>query len=57
MPRKAYELQGEQFGKWLVVRFAHTHQGQRYWWCRCACGAERAVNQSSLIGGAIQGLH
>lgn len=47
---------GDRFGRWTVVRL---HSVVRYqastvnkWWCRCECGVERDVHQTSLCTGA-----
>lgn len=46
------EMEGLVFGKWTVLRFDRSGDGEAaYWWCRCTCGNERSVNGSSLRRG------
>lgn len=40
------DLQGKRFGKWTVLR--KSNNKKRYWYCRCDCGTEKDVAQSSL---------
>lgn len=42
-----YHLSG-RFGCWEVLHEVPTTEGPRFWLCRCDCGVERAVLQSSL---------
>ena len=43
-------LLGQRFCRWLVIRTAKKRGKHPYWLCRCDCGTEREVNESSLIG-------
>lgn len=45
MPRKARELQGQKFGKLLVIGRALTPKGKHwaYWQCVCDCGNEPII--------------
>lgn len=45
------ELKDKFFGRWQVIRQAHSRGKHPYWDCRCLCGNSRAVNQSSLMSG------
>ena len=49
------DLQGQKFHNWTVVRRADAPPGvtsrAAYWWCRCACGHERAVRGTGLTRG------
>lgn len=45
------DLTEQRFGRWLVVRYV----GSRRWLCRCKCGAEKAIDGSSLRTGRSQG--
>jgi hypothetical protein len=47
------EMAGQRFGRWLVVERTGSTK-TAYWLCRCDCGAERAVNGSSLRKGLSQ---
>lgn len=42
------ELVGKKFGKWTVIRRSNR---KGYWFCRCECGTEKDVAQSSLTTG------
>lgn len=38
------DLTGQRFGRWLVLQEdGRDNRGRVLWWCRCDCGAERAV--------------
>lgn len=45
------DLTGQSFGKLTALKLA-THNGRSAWICRCQCGAEKPVAQSSLRSGA-----
>lgn len=46
------DLQGQRFGRWLVVRLAvRPNGGQARWLCRCDCGVERSVSSWNLRKG------
>lgn len=49
------DLTGRTFGKWTVLHrhFRETTKKRQptVWWCRCACGTEKAVWRSTLIDG------
>ena len=49
MPRKI-DLSGRRFFRWTVL----SRDEGRYWFCKCDCGTERAVHQSSLSRGVTQ---
>lgn len=61
MVRKKIDLTGRKFGKWLVIeeaesrRYGKRQALRRFWKCRCECGVEREVLQSSLTNGNTQG--
>lgn len=44
------DLVGKQFNRWVVLR----KTSPRYWRCRCVCGNEKEVFQSSLLRGLSQ---
>lgn len=44
-------LVGQQFHNWLVIRFDHTRKRDHYWLCRCTCGSEIVVVETSLKSG------
>ncbi len=50
---KWLDLAGKKFGRWEVLSFSHTADNSydKYWFCRCECGTERAVFSKSLIYG------
>lgn len=61
MPRAKCDLTGQKFGKWTVLGEAPTRiygarkAHRRFWSCRCDCGTEREVLQSSLTNGNSTG--
>lgn len=45
----ASDMTGRRFGRWTVLGdFVTTPKGERKWRCRCDCGTERYVLESSL---------
>jgi len=54
MPAKGPDLTGQTFGYWTVLGEAEKLDVNRRWFCRCACGTERAVQQPSLNRGGSQ---
>jgi hypothetical protein len=55
MSARKYELARQWFGEWRVLRLSHSapvkYGTKLYWSCRCRCGVERAVEQTSLLNG------
>lgn len=45
----------KRFGRWLVLAEAPRKGKVRYWFCRCDCGTEKAVNAESLRYGTSTG--
>lgn len=46
------DLVGKTFGKWTVIKYAHTDKNYRsYFLCKCSCGKEKIVARNSLIMG------
>jgi len=52
--RKLASLAGQTFGRLTVLREAEQRGQYRYWLCRCDCGNEKEIKQSSLRGGLTQ---
>lgn len=54
-PATAKNLLGRRFGRLEVLHRADPPEGLKYsgvwWWCRCDCGAEKALRRSSLLVG------
>lgn len=48
------DLRGKRFGRLVVINYHHTHNGNRYWLCKCDCGGEKIVKGSSLNYGSTQ---
>lgn len=49
---KSLDLTGKTFEYWTVLRLG-TYQGtHKRWWCKCQCGTESEVLQTSLVRGA-----
>ena len=47
-----YNLQGQRFGRWVVLERAPKKDGHATWWkCRCDCGTVKEVNGNSLLRG------
>ena len=45
-------LQGERFGKWVVINKAEQKlHGKTAWLCKCDCGTVRTVAQNNLVSG------
>ena len=42
---------GKQFGELTVISYDGKRNQKHYWKCRCSCGNEVSVCQSSLLGG------
>jgi hypothetical protein len=51
MPRILADLTGVQFGRWTVLGPAPKKIGQSHWYCRCSCGTEKSVSQTTLRQG------
>lgn len=52
--KKAIDMTGQRVGQWTVLRYSHRSAPPRprtYWWCRCDCGAEKAVLAYGLRNG------
>lgn len=45
------DLIGLTFGRWRVISFLGTEEGQSRYHCRCQCGTERSVARSQLVTG------
>lgn len=46
------DLTGQTFERFTVIREAEARGSNRRWFCRCACGNERIVQQGSLRNGS-----
>ena len=46
-------LTGQTFGKWTVLHLNEQRKksGRIYWWCRCICGRESAIQTADLKSG------
>jgi hypothetical protein len=52
MTWRAYDLLGERFGSWLVLRRGRQSKTKNSMWlCRCDCGTERIVQGTNLVWG------
>lgn len=45
------DIQGQRFGRWTVLAFDQTVNGNARWLCRCDCGEEVVVEGQSLRKG------
>lgn len=50
---KPRQLEGQTFGRLLVLRREGTLRGRGFWRCRCTCGKDRLVRTENLTGGVI----
>ena len=48
-PNPFKDLTGKRFGKWVVQKYAGEKNHNRIWFCRCDCGVQNNVFESSLI--------
>lgn len=57
MPNRGYELAGQRFGKWFVLRRGDQPIPGRGkpWLCRCDCGLEKIVHTQELTRGLSKG--
>ena len=48
-----YDITGNRYGYWTVLRKDVVHPGKRnsYWICECQCGTIKSVTRSSLVNG------
>jgi len=54
MPKRL-EIQGQRFGKLVVLRFhSLSRNGQARWQCRCDCGTEKDILSTHLVGNKIK---
>lgn len=52
MAKEALTLEGQAFGRWLVLaRAPRKNSKSTYWRCSCSCGQEREVRGSALTAG------
>lgn len=49
--KPVHDLTGQRIGRWLVVKLDRIEREGAYWWCRCDCGTERALQASGLRRG------
>ena len=45
------DLTGQMFGRWTVLQYDRTKNGEAYWLCKCTCGTVRSVNGYHLRSG------
>jgi hypothetical protein len=43
------DVRGWRFGVWELIDHYGVRHGQKYYWCRCDCGAERVVGLNQLL--------
>ena len=48
------DMTGWVIGKWTVLRFSHRAKRKLFWWCKCACGVEKAINGTILLHGGTK---
>lgn len=49
---KSLDLTGKTFEYWTVLRVGTYQKTHKRWWCKCRCGNELEVLQTSLVRGA-----
>lgn len=47
--RTLTNLEGQRFGKLLVIKQAASHNGHAKWLCQCDCGALKEISAESLL--------
>jgi hypothetical protein len=52
--RKIFDLTGEQFGRWTVIKCVGRRHGGALYLCRCECGNEKEVPSGTLRAGQSQ---
>lgn len=54
MKRNFYiNLEGNRYGKLIVLKYSYTKNNKCYWLCECDCGNEKNIRSDSLKSGAI----
>lgn len=48
---KLIDLTSQAFGRWTVLQYDCTKNGEAYWLCKCTCGTVRSVNGYHLRSG------
>lgn len=46
-----FDLTGQKFGRWTVIKFSHKGKGGFFWECKCDCGNEGTVLSAFLRQG------
>jgi hypothetical protein len=50
MPKR-HNITNQQFGRLVALYDCGSRHGRRLWWCRCACGTEKAIKVQNLRSG------
>lgn len=50
-PKLGYDLSGQRFGRWTVLRREPRKAANSYWLCHCDCGTERVICRVELVKG------
>lgn len=45
---------GVRYDTWVVIEYAYEKYGDRYWLCRCDCGAEKIIAKKTLNRGKLK---
>ncbi len=45
------DMEGQRFGRYLVIGYAGKTKKDRYWICRCDCGQTRKVKAGNIVRG------
>ncbi len=49
----ALDLEGQQFGQLVVVRYSHHRKTRRVWECKCSCGNNHTATTGDLRSGHV----
>ena len=50
---KLQNLIGKKYGRLLVIKKMKSINGKTKWLCKCDCGNEKSIRQTSLLSGTI----
>lgn len=54
MNSRLNDLTGKRFSRLTVVKYHHSENGNRYWFCKCDCGNEAVVMTKDLNYGSVK---
>jgi hypothetical protein len=54
MAKLKHILTGRQFGWLTVLRRSGRDKQKVMWWCRCLCGAQKAISGGAMMRGSVK---